>query len=393
MAGRGVLVAVSPLQLITAFEYLAVRGEAIGEHHLVLCVDTVNGSNRNLPQLEAILKAYDVPVRVHWALWPRPTVAWLPHLKLARRRVLAEAAQEIGRADWLFLGSFKRHYLGLCQRLQPAELIISDDGTCLLRKTESEAFRDKVERFVDHAAAGRPLAASYFTCFRSDNLKLPVVFNDFRRLAGMATASRIVDEVHIIGSAFVTKKEYSEDVYLQALVHMVKLARSKGERIVYLPHRWETDAQLERIAAAFPGAFEIRRNAMPIELAYALADTVPRNVCGFSTTALVTLPMVLRDKPIRFASCQIDFSQSRMSEETIAGYRVLYDLIRDSIGADSVVTFPPLLTRFGRRGAGKDAICCFSLRMRRVLLQRFSRRLSEFSGIKFFSPSPSTITK
>jgi hypothetical protein len=339
MTRRGVMVAVSPLQLISAFEFLALEAAPAGEYHVIICMDTVNGRSKNLPQVEAILKAYDAPVQVHWALWPKATRKWLPHLKLARKRKLAVAACTIGPADWLFLGSFKRHYLGLCRRLRPSDLIISDDGTCLLRKTASEGFRRKIDRFVERAALGTQLRARYFTCFQSENLKLPVIENDFRWLAKMASNAEVVDEVHIVGSAFTSRREYSEEIYLQALVRMVDLAKTQGDTIVYLPHRWESDEQLDSIRKQFLGAFEIRRNHMPIELAYAVSNKVPRHICGFSSTALVTLPKVLRNKPIRFTACQIDFSRSRMSDETIKGYRVLYDLIADTIGKNSVFFF------------------------------------------------------
>jgi hypothetical protein len=338
------MVVVSPLQLISAFELMALRARPGDEVHVIVSVDTVNGRSKNLPQMEAILKAYDEAVTLHWALWPKPVSRWLPHLKLARRRTLAEAARKIGSADWLFLGGFKRLYLPLVRRLCPSELIIGDDGTCLLRKTESASFRRKIERFVKRAAAGRPLVAEYFTCFRSENLKLPVIENEFSRLARMAEGAEMVDEVHIIGSAFASKNEFTEEVYLDALRQVTRVAKRAGDRIVYLPHRWERDDQLARIERLFAGErVEIRRNDMPIELAYATSAKVPRAICGFSSTALVTLPKVLRGKPIRFTACQIDFAASLMSAEKIAGYRALYGLILRSIGADRLIEVRPPL--------------------------------------------------
>ncbi|MGZ3901142.1 MAG: hypothetical protein ACXVJP_21885 [Mucilaginibacter sp.] len=122
------------------------------------------------------------------------------------------------------------------------------------------------------------------------------------------------DKVYFIGTSLVFNKIIkSNELYID-LIRRIK-AYYKNFKLIYLPHRDEDTNDLNELKAAIEDLEIVRLNNI-LEVAFIMNNILPTQICSFYSTALYSLKLI-------FPDCKIDFVEMDK--------KILYDQYIDEI--------------------------------------------------------------
>ncbi len=309
---------VSPLQYINALE--AIHSFGLKPEQCYLAI----GESRKLQatgrQLESILDR---------GLWRQvQSISGLPVAKglfrlhselrylrgareyaLGANKLIEQARAEFGKIGWLFLGDYRpsnfRHFLA---SVPEAEHWLLDDGSVthqvvrfrkdphspnLFAKPFARASRlVRLRSKISGLKFSDPGQLGFFSCYDievapQDRLRA----NSYEYYRQCYPTMRQVDEIWVLGSNHSENRFTSEGRYL-ALLERIRDFYA-GEPVVYLPHRGESEAKLERVTEL---GFTLRGYDLPIEIVVGKRGEYPRVLAGIASSAIDNLSVILGDR-------------------------------------------------------------------------------------------------
>ena len=300
--------ATRPLHALNALE--ARYAYDVPRHSALFVFLTFEADSHNAEQLRAVVDAQhwadivEVHVDTH-ADEPESIRAHLARLMGQRR-----AARELERIASRF-GPFSAAFIPnspLCRHLARAgsaeRVVLFDDGFATLTQAQRGLFRGKrsvdlawhlrrAKRVLRNGLTGTyPIRLekdhSLFTCFELPASLAPRVRkNTYNFLRDQAGELEQTNETWILGSPAFLFSSY--DSYREQVEHaLVYLGCERG---VYIPHRLEPKADLERLASDLP--LEVRKLATPVEHHLACIGPRPRQLASFFSTGIHNCALVL----------------------------------------------------------------------------------------------------
>jgi hypothetical protein len=271
----------TPLQLFNAIE--ARDRLHVGERNALLMQ---YGSAVDHELMEGLLDdGWQVVRRYAYNGLRRKLYAWL----------LASWLRQLGRPQVLYIGLITHLPLHVANFCAPQSLRLLDDGneTLLIARRLHELRQHLprrrlwLERLLRQCLDPRALVdATAFSIYDTEPLGLPRLVNDYRmfrqRMKSLPTRSCVV----FIGSNLVGNYFKGEEEFLQALAAVHE--RWPG-KLMYCPHRYESQALRERIQAL---GFELFLPDTILENAFMYAGWSPESLATFRSTAIDTLARI-----------------------------------------------------------------------------------------------------
>lgn len=205
-----------------------------------------------------------------------------------------------------YLSRPHRHLMAVADKHnQVKEYVILDEGTAIpyvvapLRHDPNAKVISHVKsRFSRRDWAGKalklltpltfntPKSVTFFTLY--SDLKLPKydkqVLNDFSYLKSKLDEFRTSNEIWFIGTSFVVNKLTTIENYLLLLQAIMK--HFNKSRLVYLPHRYETPEDLEKIAKL---GISIIRPDMALEPWMIAHKKKPKEIAAIASSAVTNI--------------------------------------------------------------------------------------------------------
>lgn len=250
--------------------------------------------------------------RTGWVHQLQVPAARGPWSWIRRVRAVRELAHTAPAISQLFIGDYRstlmRH---IANAMSDAQVVVLDDGivTEVVSAHRRAVFNEGTDDDVAHPVT-RPLfkrlAGSTFR-MRQEELRavtffsiyeFPVAFTDrliqydYDWLRGQIRPAMFADFELFIGTKAVEAEIVDSETYRE-LVRAV--SDRAGGRLVYVPHRAETEAGLRALREAIPG-LEICRLPGPIELALIEMQTIPARIWSAWSSAIDTLAVIFADK-------------------------------------------------------------------------------------------------
>jgi len=155
-----------------------------------------------------------------------------------------------------------------------SKFILLDDGVSTINSPEENAVFKR------------------FTIF-SHYVNFPII-NNFYHLKEKLKLNGELKHI-IIGGKFISEGICSESTYHQALSRIVQNL-TKTIPIIYVPHRGETNQQLDKLKKLF--AIDIDRTKLPIELISAELNISPASLSHVLSTAVYSMRVIYGNLPI-----------------------------------------------------------------------------------------------
>jgi hypothetical protein len=229
----------------------------------------------------------------------------------------------------LIIGNFfSDPHLFCYHKLKTENLTVLDDGmsTTLikdyynkdLRIIKSGLLKQFFMRYYFKVRLSYPKEFELFTFMKNSiNSKLiNVIFNNFTYTRSMIKNFKTDDKVYFVGQPFVELNIMSKDSYIEYLSKI----KSIYQRIIYIPSRKENDKNLEYIQKKL--SFKIQRTTSNIEIYFIVNRSVPKQILGFTSSALITLKNIFHSPDINvdILSFKVNFDGNRFSDDIFKNY-------------------------------------------------------------------------
>lgn len=220
------------------------------------------------------------------------------------RSALEYLARILRHPKRLYIGNYLAPLaLHFAPLLEPERLILLDDGTQTLAINrwrsgirQHPALTERFKLALRYRLIGLDLRdfdqVTFFTMY---DLELrpgdELIRNDYARLRSLMKEKSISNEIFLLGQSLVEEEILSERDYTSYIEKIVN--RTRGDRLVYIPHKRETADKLDCIRRTF--GIEVRRFPLPIEAQLASSRELPKAVYSFYSTALNTCRILFGD--------------------------------------------------------------------------------------------------
>lgn len=207
--------------------------------------------------------------------------------------------------DNLFVGNFGQFPMILMSNLSVNKIYAIDDGmgTIQLHKNELNPFKEQKKGFLKSIKLLRysllnlktsfdKKRLNYFTMFDlKPNHTEEIILNKFGFMKGYSS-SKIIDTniVYFIGQAIAEDGWISKNAYIKLLKKIKNYYSSLGLKIIYIPHRRET--QLDIINTFIDDTFKIEKHTLAIELHLLKIKVLPIEISSFMSTALYSIQKI-----------------------------------------------------------------------------------------------------
>jgi len=168
-----------------------------------------------------------------------------------------------------------------------------------------------------------------FTVFNIQNTKPQIIKNSYVFLKGMSKKYDVQkDLIFLLGTGiFLHKKR--EKAYINIL--NVFLKKYKSKKIFYVPHRSETDKNLEKI----PKEISIKKINQPIETFMINNTYLPEIIAGFYSTALYNFKIILSEKKVQVLNVNFDLNKLFWEENE----KIRIDMFNEQLNNIKVCNF------------------------------------------------------
>jgi len=354
----------APHQLIGVIE--AKQYLKIGAVALVIMTDTYPASGFdtmiNASDWEAVYVLEDnedaaIAALTHnWILKRSYSLRRLAFDRLRRRRIDAFTARINGLSN-LILGNYNDQFAHFAKAFPEATAILVDDGTDTLLINNNRhkrrsfrgsnvqervlALRGRLRNILTGFNAREKANVTFFTSYdiepRPGDQKIT---NHHTWLRSLARHSEPSNEIYFLGQPLVRGNWMAEERYLEyvkAIIH-----HFSGYRLVYVPHKLETDDMIARLQAATD--LPVLRTTAPIEYELVRSPRRPRAVSSFMSSALENCHIVFGDA-IEVYSFYLRPEDLLNRHESI---QQIYDYYSDKVQAIRIID---VLESDGIRGA------------------------------------------
>jgi hypothetical protein len=170
-----------------------------------------------------------------------------------------------------------------------------------------------------------PIEFEFFTFMKTtiNNQLIRQSFNNFTYIKSRIKNFKEDHQSYLIGQPFVELNIMSKDLYVKYLTKIC----NKHKNIVYIPSRKENDQNLEYIQKNLN--LKIQRTSSNIEVFFIINKLIPKNILGFTSSALITLKNIFYSSDINMniKSFKVSFDGNRFSDDVFSNY---YNIIEDS---------------------------------------------------------------
>ena len=170
-----------------------------------------------------------------------------------------------------------------------------------------------------------PIEFEFFTFMKTtiNNQLIRQSFNNFTYIKSRIKNFKEDHQAYLIGQPFVELNIMSKDLYVKYLTKIC----NKHKNIVYIPSRKENDQNLEYIQKNLN--LKIQRTSSNIEVFFIINKLIPKNILGFTSSALITLKNIFYSSDINMniKSFKVSFDGNRFSDDVFSNY---YNIIEDS---------------------------------------------------------------
>lgn len=261
----------SPFQLIQALEIA-------GAPEKYLLIIRLNNIERNNIQLKEMVSLFALSNVIYMNARYKPVLLFyaIPFLLIA------------AVAKRCYVGDENSIVFKLLKRLiQHRKVWLLDDGVATLNSKENFGFKR-------------------LTIFRT----VKGIHNDLKKCRDLIQSKSIYREVNIIvGSKLVEEGICTKEVYYSILETMAEDIGLQNTKIIYVPHRGESESNLMEILERFN--FELVDNSLPIELIALEFDVQPIRVVSVLSTALYSMSLIYENAEFRVYPLNFDSIDSR----------------------------------------------------------------------------------
>ncbi|MEV8532073.1 hypothetical protein [Streptomyces sp. NPDC051211] len=297
----------SPAQLLNVLEWAHVHpGEASS-----LSIAILQPTDRHSREQVRRLCKFASQARLVWRRYEVRSGS------VSRARTLLRLGRSVSNAERLVIGDlFSRTVQALLPFSKAREVVVVDDGTATTELVALLTQGQNLSRWHQGEApkksegkgssVGRWLARdtlerfAFFTCMPVAPPPGAVVIpNEYRWIRDTFGPVQVRGGADLAGTSLVETGIIDQQRYLEAITW---IARSRGVWR-YLAHRRESPDKLREIAGAT--GMEILHPELPMEV-MARVEPIGHTVLTFASTIAYTLPIVLRNSPVRVELCEID---------------------------------------------------------------------------------------
>jgi len=323
---KNLFVVRSPLQIINAIE--AVKHFKLTNNTLVLIY---NRSAANTKQMRHLLSLMEWEEIIHVEdTYGSKILKYVSLIKKLRQESF----------NYIFVGELGISYKMIIANTKKEKVFLIDDGTAtivyyntFIKKDKYNKYnfrelrfllfglkikiRDKINLFTYFdlpPAHGNEVIKNSLTYFKTTYLN---------------NATKENDTIYFIGQpadVFMDIDVYKKDI--ETLVNRF------NKKMVYIPHRLESQKQKEAIDSIKSTIFETRKPELPIELYFLQSNIYPMHIVAYYSTALVTLKFL-------FDECTNEYirvPKNSINEKRYDGIESCYSVF-ETIRHASVVTF------------------------------------------------------
>lgn len=303
---KALYIVASPLQMLYAIE---ARHEFSITGSQLLILDTgIENDQKQIAELVSQL-AWDKTYKMSWPVKSRKLLKILKQIMMAFYLNMSQT-----KYDYLFLGDFALFMASLVRR---HKLYIISDGNKIIWQKDmyGELYQlNNLTRFhcINQLVVkllpsyfGRSIPLNYFTPFEFDEDGDNYCVNSFSWLKKGIELDRFedapADVVYFLGaylSEGVWTKYVNENYFFLCVERIFLYYKSQNKRIVYIPHRLESEEKLGRMTALFP-EISVQYIERGVELEFVTKKLYPLHVASFSSTALYTIGKI-------FSKCSCD---------------------------------------------------------------------------------------
>lgn len=320
---RNLAIITTPLQLLNLNEYLSLYPLDI---EIIAFIKRDNTKN----QITSISKVLNI--KIEKTLFINNGL----HFFTLRRLI-----NKIHDVNILIIGQlFSDPLLFVANNLNYSELVILDDGLANIHA--KKAIEDKIPIVNPHwvkqliktivrVNVRFPDKATLFTIFDlKESEKLKIIKNEFFYTKKLIGTKSVSDEILIIGQPFVENGEISSVNY-QKIISLIEI--DKADKLIYLAHRREIDENLTEISKTC--MLEIQKPELNFELFLAMRDKLPKQIIGFTSTALITAKMLTKESGnVSIESKRIPNEVIEVNQDKIAS--CYYEITNHHISIDEI---------------------------------------------------------
>ncbi len=143
-----------------------------------------------------------------------------------------------------------------------------------------------------------------FTYFDLEPINgIEVVKNELNFLKDKYLKGSELDSSNIYFLGNPSTRYINDDKYLESIHNLIK---ESSKKIVYIPHRGESEQMKNTLSAIDNSNFRVIDINMPVELYFLENKVYPTNVVAYFSTALITLKRIYSDCEISFIPISLD---------------------------------------------------------------------------------------
>ncbi|EGR0903994.1 TPA: hypothetical protein ACN33Q_000859 [Vibrio parahaemolyticus] len=258
--GNALFIVESPFQLICAFEALNFFGYK--KYHIIV---RLSGKDVNDKQMKDVVRLYR-DENISYIFFRNSNESLMENL-ISLVKVLIKIVNK----KEIYIGNAESKFLSLVTRFCSQPVRILDDGTKTLYLAESERYRDNL----------------FFTMFDLKGKQVKYVEHKFSKLNSIVCGNKVSRSFsgnYFLGSDISEIKLVTEVAYIDMVKEIINKHQGSW---VYIAHRNESEDKLEVISKKLN--MEVKRLKYPIEFIGYECGSIPKLVCSFYSTALISL--------------------------------------------------------------------------------------------------------
>ena len=255
----------SPFQLLCAFEavnYFNVEGEFFIR---------LNNNDVNNHQLYNVAKELNIK-NINYIFIPQKR-----YFNILIKTIYLLKIIKLNSYDYYFIGDYLSNFIKQLIRFMPLKkIVLLDDGVATF-KVQKELNKNN-------------LPLTLFTIFniRPINNKQLIIHNSFKALKSRYSSAKKKEIDIFIGGKLINIGLLDSSIYIKILKNTLK--DSKGNKILYFPHRGESKKFLNDISNL--KNIELVYSELPIELYLLKYQIFPNNIYSIISTVLFSLSII-----------------------------------------------------------------------------------------------------
>lgn len=299
----------SPLQFTNFAEY--VYQKKLDNYNLIV----LYYSKLEISQINKLNSIYNIKIYKKVRGFPVLQYIWLLSFGL-----------KIKSCDKIIIGNFfSDTHLYLSNIIKKNETVVIDDGIITHSIPDYNLTKKRiVKRNIFKSIIFKlfrinnsyPKKFSLFTIFNIDDQKnIQIEKNNLSYIKSKLQSKKQKKSALVIGQPFVELNMIDENEYINAIKKII--SNFSASAVMYYPSRKEKEEKLSLIKQL--NSIEIIQPETNIETYLIKSNSLPKDVIGFTSSALITINKILnsKEKLIDIYSCRLPLNQSRLSQDLI----------------------------------------------------------------------------